>query len=100
MPAPPAPPRRTPTCRDRPSARQAAGRRLCRLRLAQGAHRLLALLAGDPIEDQDPVEMVDLVLDHARLEPRGLDRQRVTGLVLAAHEDMDRPLDVDMDAGQ
>ncbi len=36
--------------------------------LAQGAHRLLALVAARAVEDQDAVEVVDLVLDHARLE--------------------------------
>ena len=41
----------------------------CSPAAAQGAQRFLALLLGGAIEDQDPVEVVHLVLDHARLEP-------------------------------
>jgi len=37
----------------------------------------------NPVEDQDAVEVVDLVLDHPRLEPLGLDLELLAGLVLA-----------------
>ena len=44
------------------------------LAAAQDAQRLLALVARGAVEDQHAVEVVHLVLDHARLETRGLDR--------------------------
>ena len=44
--------------------------------------------------------MVDLVLDHARLEPGRLDHERRAVLVLGAHAHVDGPLDLDADAGQ
>ena len=44
--------------------------------------------------------MVDLVLDHARLEPGGLDHDRRAVLVARAHAHVDRPLDLDADAGE
>ena len=52
------------------------------------------------VEDQDAVEVVDLVLDHARLEPGRLDDERRPVLVLRAHAHVDRALDLDADAGQ
>ena len=69
-------------------------------RLAQRAHGLLALVARGAIEDQDAVEVVDLVLDDAGLEPRGLDEDVLAVRILGANADMDRPLDVDVHAGQ
>ena len=39
-----------------------------RERLAQRPHRFLALPARDPVEHQDAVEVVDLMLDDARLQ--------------------------------
>src|SRR5688572_30056015 len=44
--------------------------------------------------------MVDLVLEHPGLEPRGLDQLLLALLVLRAHADMDRPLDLDQHARQ
>jgi hypothetical protein len=46
--------------------RERLSRCLC---LAEGAHRLLALVARGAVEDQDPVEVIDLVLNHAGFEP-------------------------------
>ena len=43
------------------------------LGLAHRAHRLLARLAEMRSRISDAVEVVDLVLDHPRLEPLGLD---------------------------
>ena len=54
----------------------------------------LALGAGGAVEDQDPVEVVDLVLEDARLEPRGLDRDRLALDVAAGDAGVQRPLDV------
>ena len=65
--------------------------------LAQRSHRRLALLALGAIEDQDAVEVVDLVLEHARLEPRGLEQQRPALDVDAADAGVQRALDVDPD---
>ena len=44
--------------------------------------------------------MVDLVLEHARLEAGGLDRERRAPSVVGADPGVKRPLDVDDDAGQ
>ena len=81
--------------RARPSGAAAA-----LLRLAHRAHGLLARLAGDAVEDQDPVEMVDLVLDHARDEPVGLDLQLLSRLVHGADANACRALDLDVDPRQ
>src|SRR5437667_6392432 len=70
------------------------------LRFAQGPHRLLALVARGAVEDEHAVEVVDLVLDDARLEPAGLDLDRLAVLVARADADVDRALDVDDHAGQ
>src|SRR3954469_20154450 len=70
------------------------------LTLSQRADGLLALIARCAVEDQDAVEMVDLVLDDARLQARGLDRDRLTVLVVRTDADVDRALDVDDHAGQ
>ena len=51
------------------------GRRAVAAALAQRPQRALALLAAGAVEDQDAVEVVDLVLEHPRLEARGLDRR-------------------------
>src|SRR3954452_15754199 len=63
--------------------------------LAQRAHRLLALVARRAVQDQDAVEVIHLVLEHARLQARGLDQHVVAALVLAADAHVDRPLDLD-----
>ena len=42
--------------------------------LAEDPQGLLALLARDPVEDQDAVEVVHLVLEDARVESGRLDR--------------------------
>src|SRR3954452_18045284 len=86
----PGPPRRTATSRGR---RSSSGF----LALAQGPHGLLAMIARRPVEDEDAVEVVHLVLDDPRLEAGRLDRDRVAGPVLRAHADVHRALDVDED---
>src|SRR5439155_1562778 len=53
-------------------------------RLAHGSHGLLARLSRDPIEDQDAVEVVDLVLDHARAQTLGLYLELVARAVARA----------------
>src|SRR5207244_13094504 len=68
--------------------------------LAQGAHRLLALVARGAVEDEHAVQVVDLVLDDARLQPAGLDLDRLAVLVARAAADVDRALHVDDHAGQ
>ena len=65
------------------------------LRLAERAHRFLALLARGAIEDQDPVEVVHLVLDDAGLEAGRLDDLGLAPLVERADAHVDRALDVD-----
>ena len=40
------------------------------------------------------------MLDHARLQARRLDQDRLAALVLRADPHVDRPLDLDADAGQ
>src|SRR4051794_35574902 len=74
---------------------------LCGLALgvAEGADRVPALILRGPIEDQDAVQVVELVLDHAGLETRRLDNAVAAVLVLGADPDVDRPLHVDEDAG-
>src|SRR3954468_2734378 len=51
-------------------------RRAVALALAQGAQGALALSARRSVEDQDSVEMVDLVLEHPRLQARRLELDR------------------------
>ena len=51
---------------------------------AQRPQRALALVARGAVEDQDPVEVVDLVLEDPRLEPGGLERDRLAVDVEAA----------------
>src|SRR3954466_5616097 len=65
------------------------------LALAHRAHRRLALLARRAVEDEDAVEVVELVLDDARLEAGGLDDEVLAELVAGADADGDRALDVD-----
>ena len=67
---------------------------------AQDAQRLLALVARGAVEDQDAVEVVHLVLDHARLEPGRLDRDRLAAARPRADAHVDRALDVHRHAGQ
>src|SRR5215211_5604987 len=71
----------------------------CALGLAQLAQRALALVAGRAVQDQDTVEVVDLVLDHAGLEPRGLHEPGLAVLVERAHAHVHRALHVDGDPG-
>src|SRR6185312_10490116 len=89
----------------RPSGRRSLESLLLRGRpgtagLAQRAHCLLALILAGPVEDQHSVEMVHLVLDHARLEARGLDQDLAAALVASAHSHMKRALHVDRYAGK
>jgi hypothetical protein len=65
--------------------------------LAQDAHGLLALVARRAVEDEHAVEVVQLVLDHARLEARRLHEQRLAVAVARLHADVDGALDVDVD---
>ena len=69
-----------------------AGERAARLErlaaLAQDPQRLLALLLAGAVDDQDAVEVVHLVLEHARLEARCLDQDRLAVLVLRADADV------------
>ena len=68
--------------------------------LAQRPQRALALLARGAVEDQHAVEVVDLVLEHARLEPEASISDRLAARVEAADPHVQRALDVDRDAGQ
>src|SRR5581483_11879412 len=63
--------------------------------LAQRPQRRLALVPDGPVEHQHAVEVVDLVLEHARLEPGRLDLQRRAGDVDAAHPGEQGALHVD-----
>ena len=69
------------------------------LGLAQLAQGSLALVAGGAVQDQHAVEVVDLVLDHARLEAGGLDQAVLALLVARRARARGRALDVDGDAG-
>src|SRR6201999_913362 len=60
----------------------------------QRPQRRLALLAFGAVEDQDPVEVVDLVLEDARLESRGLDRDGVAVDVATGEASVQGALDV------
>src|SRR4051812_19572383 len=75
-------------------------RRAVAAALAQGAQGALALCARRPIEDQDPVEMVELVLEHPRLQPRCLDADRLAVDVEAAEAGVQGTLDVHRDPRQ
>ena len=68
--------------------------------LAQGPQRLLALVAIRAIQDQDAVEVVDLVLEHPRLEAGRLDHQRLAAHVAATDAGVEGSLDVDADPGK
>src|SRR5215211_3581887 len=67
--------------------------------LPQRPHRLAALLAARAVQDQDAVEVVHLVLDDPRLQPRGLHEPLVALLVPRAHPHVHRALHVHLDAG-
>ena len=67
-----------------------------RQRRAQHAHRFLALRPADPVEHQNAVQVVDLVLNHARLQPGGLNHQRLSVFVERIDADVHRTLDVDV----
>src|SRR4051794_15690780 len=68
--------------------------------LAQRPHRRLALVARRAVEDENAVEVVHLVLDHAGLEAARLDEDRVSVLVLGADAHVHGALDVDEHVGQ
>ena len=72
----------------------------CTRPLPQRPQRGLSLLALRSVEDQHPVQVVDLVLEDAGLEAGGLDQQRLTADVAASHPRVQRTLDVDRDSGQ
>src|SRR5579859_5740056 len=103
-------PRRTPRCPGRPSSRVARASGswregpLCGLvglrGLTERAHGLLPRLARRPIQDQDPVQVVDLMLDHPRLESRGLDEHRLAGVVTAPNAHMYRSFHVQVNPGK
>ena len=44
-------------------------------RFAQHAHRFGTVLFGRPVDDEDAVEVVRLVLDDARMDPFGLESE-------------------------
>src|ERR687893_2079040 len=69
------------------------------LGLAQLAQRALALVAGRALQDQHAVQVVHLVLDHARLEARGLDQALLALLVEGAHAHEHGAVHVDGHAG-
>ena len=84
--------------RERPSCRcRRASLARWRSRHARIASRRSC--AARAVEHQDAVEVVDLVLEHARLEAGGLDRERRAVLVAAADAEVHEALDVDADAG-
>src|SRR5207244_9067384 len=68
--------------------------------LAQGAQRAFALVAARAVQDQDTVEVVDLMLQHARLETRRLDQDLLAKLVAAADARVQRAIDVNGDLRQ
>jgi hypothetical protein len=63
------------------------------LALTKRAQRLGALLSAGAVDDQDAVEVVELVLDDARLETLGGEFQPLSPQVLSAHIDDQWPLD-------
>src|SRR5919109_4554197 len=69
------------------------------LGLAELAQRALALVARRAVEDEDAVEVIHLVLDHAGLEAGGLDEAALPLLVERSHADVNRALDINGDAG-
>src|SRR5438132_7202483 len=75
-------------------------RRAVAAALAQGAQGALALGAGCPVEDQDAVEVVELVLEHPRLEARRLEPNRLAIDVETAEAGVQRALDVHRDPRQ
>src|SRR5437879_8716409 len=68
--------------------------------LSEPAKGLLALLFARALQDQHAVEMVDLVLDHSRIETGGLDQKVLSDLVVRPNPNVDRALDVDDHARQ
>ena len=75
-------------------------RRAVALALAQGAQGALALRPRGAVEDQHPVEVVDLVLEDARLKAGGLDPHRLAVGVETAEAGVKGALDVHRDPGQ
>ena len=69
------------------------------LGLAQRLHRLAALVARGAVQDQLAVEVVHLVLDHARLQARGLDQPLLALLVAGADPDVHGAVDVHPHSG-
>ena len=68
--------------------------------LTQRPQRPLSLVALRSVEDQHPVQVIDLVLEDAGLEAGGLDQERLTAHIAAPHPRVQRALDVDRDPGQ
>ena len=103
---------RSRSCRGRRSARGAAAlQRVRRLltglvrsatRRPRAAMRSASLRCSlrRAVEDQHAVEVVHLVLDHARLEPGRLEQDRLAVLVLRADAHVQRALDVDRTRGR
>src|ERR1700733_8966769 len=69
-------------------------------RLADRLHRLLTLLGVHPVDEQDPVQVVGLVLDAAREQFRALDGDRLAVHIEALGHDPPRPLDRVHQAGE
>src|SRR5207248_2253517 len=67
--------------------------------LSQRPHGLLAFLGLQPLEEEHPVEVVDLVLEHSSQELVGLDLLLFSAHVEAAQGDLLGPLDVPPELG-
>src|SRR5262245_66426978 len=74
-------------------------RRLGELAVAQLRQCGAADLGLEPVEQQHAVEMVDLVLDHAREQLVALEHDLVPVEVEAAHGDVFRAHDLEVEAG-
>src|SRR4029077_18431068 len=60
---------------------------------AEDPQRLAPAFGRRPVENQDPVEVVELVLNHTRIALLQLQADVLTVLVLALDRHLDRPLD-------
>src|SRR6188472_2974515 len=81
-------------------ARVLVDRRAVAAALAQGPQGALALRPRRAVEDQDPVEVVELMLQHPGLEAGGLDPHRLAVDVETAEARVQGPLDVHRDPRQ
>ena len=68
--------------------------------LADQPHRLAALLGVEPVDEQDAVEVVGLVLHRPRQQVGALDGDRLAERVPAAGDDLHRPRGVEAQPGQ